>query len=857
MISSWCWTMWAVKDSSARSSRGEQRARIDARQADQVGGEPPARGGTAGPRRPAEPPPAPDVEHRERADDEEDGRPPAQAPATRTEQVTQPARGDTRRRQRIRPPARRGAGPGRRARRGPPSRGSRAPFPTTMPRRSTRTSPGARRPGTAPPPAPPASSSIGKASSCSRTKASTSAFVSLKFTPTTVSPRGTELPGERLERRHLLPARRAPGRPEVQQHDATAEIVEPDRPARQVQELEVRGRDRLGRAAHRKRVRSSGGSGAAPVGRGPDGAAEQDHRGRQLEQLGAGHRGQARGRMPRMIDPPPGSHNDASPRGRAGRGLTRAPRPRRRPGRSERNGSLRAAWASRSPGPIGSPTPSSTRGTTPPGRGADSGLPSRPRSASSWPSCGGALARRRGGSGRRHRRPPGVAGPGGAGGARRGTPALAVRRRRVAVGRRGEHGPEHRRAPARAPPGPARLSPGRAAGLARAPEARRLALRRGRARASPGPAPREPRGAAARLAGRPARASSGPRPAARPRTPGDGDPTSSSMRRRRSHTRRTWPWRSCWSPWPWRCEQDGPGQGRALRLGLAGVDRAVALLPRDPRRRRSARGAGRGGAPGRAIAHRLAAARAARHSRGRRARSEPCSGREGTVTPDDALYMQRFWAHDFMPLPPRDLRDLGWPVARLTTVYGGGGLRYPAPGIFLALAALGAWEALATRPSRRVDRSSCPSRPRSGRPRSTSIRSSRGWCSSSSRPSSCSRRRGRRRSAGSPARDGGALATLVDGRRAPRSPCSVSCGILPPYAPEPLKPVLRTMRQAWQPGDRVYVYYGGEKAFLYYARRYGFAAADYVLGPLRPGGPAPLPARARRVPRPRHERGWS
>ena len=53
---------------------------------------------------------------------------------------------------------------------------------------------------------------------------------------------------------------------------------------------------------------------------------------------------------------------------------------------------------------------------------------------------------------------------------------------------------------------------------------------------------------------------------------------------------------------------------------------------------------------------------------------------------------------------------------------------------------------------------------------------------------------------------------------------------LPPYAPEPLKPVLEAMRQAWQPGDRVYVYYGGEKAFLYYARRYGFAAADYVLG---------------------------
>ena len=52
----------------------------------------------------------------------------------------------------------------------------------------------------------------------------------------------------------------------------------------------------------------------------------------------------------------------------------------------------------------------------------------------------------------------------------------------------------------------------------------------------------------------------------------------------------------------------------------------------------------------------------------------------------------------------------------------------------------------------------------------------------------------------------------------------------PPYAPEPLEPVLRAMRQAWQPGDRAYVYYGAEKAFLYYARRFGIASGDYVLG---------------------------
>src|SRR6185503_10563330 len=76
-------------------------------------------------------------------------------------------------------------------------------------------------------------------------------------------------------------------------------------------------------------------------------------------------------------------------------------------------------------------------------------------------------------------------------------------------------------------------------------------------------------------------------------------------------------------------------------------------------------------------------------------------------------------------------------------------------------------------------------------------------------------------------------------RRIAAAVATAACSILallglwrnpPPYAPEPLKPVLHEMRQAWQPGDRAYVYYGGEKAFLYYARRYSLAPGDYVLG---------------------------
>ncbi len=181
-------------------------------------------------------------------------------------------------------------------------------------------------------------------------------------------------------------------------------------------------------------------------------------------------------------------------------------------------------------------------------------------------------------------------------------------------------------------------------------------------------------------------------------------------------------------------EQHGTGQGRALRLGVAGARRAVALVPRDARRRRSPPGRSR---PWRRSCDRDRARRDRSWRRGARVRGERARRRAlgaGHRDADDALYMQRFWARDFMPLPPRELRDLGWPVARLTTVYGGGGLRYPAPGTLPGPGGGGRLEALATRPSRRGS-SSCPSLATFGRPRSTSIRSSRGWCSSSFRPS--------------------------------------------------------------------------------------------------------------------------
>jgi hypothetical protein len=277
---------------------------------------------------------------------------------------------------------------------------------------------------------------------------------------------------------------------------------------------------------------------------------------------------------------------------------------------------------------------------------------------------------------------------------------------------------------------------------------------------------------------------------------------------------------------------DGPGHGRALRLGLAGAIApwlsypavlvaagvlgaliASSLLDRDrdPLRRL------RPLAPV-ALTWAMSLAGAVLWAR-------------GTVTPDDVLYMQRFWTHDFMPLPPRDLQDLGWPIARLTTVYGGGGLRYPAPGLFLVLGGLGAWGVW------RRDRvrawlllgplaatfGAAALRAYPFEPRLVLFLFPAFLVLTAAGPETLGRLAG----AGRPR-----AATLT-------TIATLACAALalfgllrnpPPYAPEPLKPVIQAMRRAWQPGDRAYVYYGGEKAFLYYARRYGLATGDYVLG---------------------------
>jgi hypothetical protein len=283
--------------------------------------------------------------------------------------------------------------------------------------------------------------------------------------------------------------------------------------------------------------------------------------------------------------------------------------------------------------------------------------------------------------------------------------------------------------------------------------------------------------------------------------------------------------------------RDGPSGGRMLRLALAsalapwlsysailvgaGLLAALALsaiVERDGRRLRSL-------APG-ALAWAASVAAAVVWAR-------------GTVTPDDVVYMQRFWAHWLMPWPPRGLRDLGWPIGRLTTVYAGGGLRYPAPGVFLVLAVLGAWALwrrardlawLLLGPIAATFGAAAlhvyPFAPRLILflfPSFLILTAAGVEAIGTFSSGSLGRWGGRGSSAGQRAR--GLAAAACAGL--------ALVGLLrdaPPYAPEPLKPVLESLRQAWQPGDRIYVYYGAEKAFVYYVRRFGFAPGSYLLG---------------------------
>lgn len=62
-------------------------------------------------------------------------------------------------------------------------------------------------------------------------------------------------------------------------------------------------------------------------------------------------------------------------------------------------------------------------------------------------------------------------------------------------------------------------------------------------------------------------------------------------------------------------------------------------------------------------------------------------------------------------------------------------------------------------------------------------------------------------------------------------PCLVPVAASPPpYRIENVYPMMMHLQESRQPGDRIYVFYGGLLAFDYYAPRYGFTPADYAAG---------------------------
>jgi hypothetical protein len=51
-----------------------------------------------------------------------------------------------------------------------------------------------------------------------------------------------------------------------------------------------------------------------------------------------------------------------------------------------------------------------------------------------------------------------------------------------------------------------------------------------------------------------------------------------------------------------------------------------------------------------------------------------------------------------------------------------------------------------------------------------------------------------------------------------------------PHVRMEVKPLLEYVREEWQPGDRLYVYYDGRAQFAYYGERYGFQSHEVILG---------------------------
>ena len=197
-----------------------------------------------------------------------------------------------------------------------------------------------------------------------------------------------------------------------------------------------------------------------------------------------------------------------------------------------------------------------------------------------------------------------------------------------------------------------------------------------------------------------------------------------------------------------------------------------------------------------------------------------------SMTPATQDYMHRFWTGGFFPLPPRSINDALWLWESLGNIFGNL-LHYPWPALYAALAILGfclLWRrcdiALLLLGPVAVTLAASAARqyPFSGRVIAflvpsflLAVTEAAAWLSNL-----CLRR--------APLLS----ATIWILLAAP--PLLALAMDLPVYRIEETKPLLAYIQARRQPGDSVYVYYGGARAFQFYAARFGFSPGDATIG---------------------------
>ena len=210
-----------------------------------------------------------------------------------------------------------------------------------------------------------------------------------------------------------------------------------------------------------------------------------------------------------------------------------------------------------------------------------------------------------------------------------------------------------------------------------------------------------------------------------------------------------------------------------------------------------------------------------------------------SLTPHDRAYMRSFWQGGFWPLPPHSLRELAWPLVNLYGLFRDPlGMPVTALGVGLFLlgcvmlarrrpvqltALIGALVVLYAASALRIY------------PFDATVRGFNKIAAGNGRvllfllPALILLTvAGLMALIASPLRYargiGIALAVLTVG-----APFYYALTGLP-YSPHDLRPILTAMRAHKQPGDRLYVYYGGRQAFEWYRSRFPFDDAHVVRG---------------------------